>query len=129
MDVYQTRKVLESRMVDRSDIYRRRSEKNIDGTTAVRLSKTPIATDVPSRISFIRYRVENPSDKRVDENPIEVAVKIFFPVMTDIKAGDKVVLRRMSSEGEVLYTYSGMVGLPATYDTHTEVMLDIDTSA
>lgn len=129
MDVYQARQVLNAKMTDRSDIYRRTSVKNPDGTTAVVLKDIPIATDVPSRVSFIRYKIEDPSDRQLDENPLKSTVKIFFPVKTDIKAGDKVVLRRLSSEGDILYTYKGVLGLPAAFDTHMEVMLDIDTSA
>ena len=129
MNVYQARKVLEAKMNDRCDIYRRVTVINPDGTTSIKLSEEPIYKDIPSRISFIRYKVENPSDINIDENVIENTPKLFLPVFTDIKAGDTVVLNRMSSEGKILYTYKGIVGLPATYDTHTEIMLFIDTSA
>lgn len=129
MNVYQARKVLEAKMNDRCDIYRRVTVINDDRTTSVVLDTEPIAVDVPSRISFIRYKVEDPSNTAVDNNPIQLTPKIFFPVYTDIKAGDTVKLKRMSKEGIVMYTYEGILGLPAYYDTHIEVMMNIDTTA
>lgn len=129
MNVFEARKVLESKMTDRCKIYRRKTVRNTDNTTAVILPTEPLHTDVHCRISFIRYKVENPADVEVDENPTRMVPKIFFPVFTDIKAGDRVELARISVEGEILLTYSGTLGLPAAYDTHTEVMLNVDTSA
>lgn len=129
MNVFQTRKVLEAKMTDKCDIYRRKKVINENGSTDIILDPTPIATDVPCRISFIRYKIEDPSNIRIDENPIEHTPKIFLPVFTDIKAGDTVILRRISVENEILYTYKGIVGAPACFDTHIEIMLNIDTSA
>lgn len=129
MTVDMVRKAFESKMTDKSTIYRRRTIINDDRTTSVVLDTEPIAVDVPSRISFIRYKVEDPSNTAVDNNPIQLTPKIFFPVYTDIKAGDTVKLKRMSKEGIVMYTYEGILGLPAYYDTHIEVMVNIDTTA
>lgn len=129
MTIDTIRKIFESKMTDRCSIYRRKTIINPDKTTQVVLDKNPILSDVPCRISFIRYKVENPSDMQLDSNPIQLTPKIFFPLYTDIKAGDTVKLNRISSEGITLLTYSGILGLPAYYDTHIEVMLNIDTDA
>lgn len=129
MTIDMIRKAFEGKMTDKSNIYRRKTVKNEDGSTAVILDPEPIAVDVPSRISFIRYKVEDPSNTAIDNNPIQLTPKIFFPVYTDIKAGDTVKLKRISKEGIVMYTYEGILGLPAYYDTHIEVMLNVDTTA
>ena len=91
MNVYQARKVLEAKMNDKWDIYRRVTVINPDGTTSIKLSEEPIYKGIPGRISFIRYKVENPSDINIDENVIKNTPKIFLPVFTDIKAGDTVI--------------------------------------
>lgn len=129
MNYKQTRLVLESRMTDRCDIYRHKTIKNIDGTTDIKIGSEPIHSNVKCRISFIRYKIENPSDIKVDENPIRFTPKIFFPVFTDVKAGDKLIVTRYSSENEVLGHYEGITGMPAYYDTHTEIMLNVHTGA
>ena len=129
MNIFMSRKVKEAKMTDRCDIYRRKTIKNLDGTENVVLDKEPLYTDVHCRISFVRYKVENPAGILIDENPVELVPKIFFPVFTDIKVGDTVKLRRISTENEVLGTYEGITGLPAFYDDHTEVMLSVNTSA
>lgn len=129
MNYKQTRLVLESRMTDRCNIYRHRLITNIDGTTDLVLDNEPLHANVKCRISFIRYKIENPSDIKVDENPIRFTPKIFFPVFTDVKAGDKLVVTRYSSENEELGKYEGVTGMPAYYDTHTEIMLNVNTDA
>lgn len=130
MNVFQARRVLEAAMTDRCTICRRRSVINSDGTTTVKLdTENPIVKNHKCRLSFSRYRLESAANKAIDENPVETNPKVFFPIFTDVKAGDYIYIDRMSTENEVLMKYEGILGLPAAYDTHTEAMLNIDTSA
>lgn len=129
MNYKQTRLIFQSKMTDRADIYRHRVINNIDGSTDIVLDEKPLYTNVKCRISFIRYKIENPSDIAVDENPIRFIPKLFFPVFTDVIAGDVVKVTRYSSENEILGYYDGVTGMPAYYDTHTEIMLNVNTNA
>lgn len=112
---------------DRMDVQRYVKHKNDDGTTQVDLDPTPIATDVPCRISFTHS--DMPKDKDVDMDKIDFSPKVFCAPTVDLKAGDVVVIRRYSDDGQILHTYTGSLAMPSWYATHQEANIDIDEGA
>lgn len=112
---------------DKMDIRRYVKHKNEDGTTQTDLDMTPIATDVPCRVSF--GHDDLPTDQKVDMDKINFTPKIFCACTVDLMAGDVITARRYSDDGTIIHTYEGSVGLPSWYSTHQEAYFHIDEGA
>jgi hypothetical protein len=114
-------------MKDKMDLYRQTERVNADLTTTMVFSANPLYSNVMCHLSF--GGLDNPGDSEVDNNPIKMTPKLFCPAGADIKAGDKVVVRRYKDDGSVMATYQGLLGLPLGYPTHMEVLFSIKGSA
>lgn len=114
--------ILEGLYTDKLNISRFVEVINTDGTQGVALSKTPIYTDVPCRISF--GSTDNPDGATEDKNPERLQLKLFCKADVDIQKGDTITAIRMSDDGKTeLKTYKGTANLPAQFVTHQEVLI------
>ena len=115
---------IEKLYTDRFDAYRYVEEDDEDGTTEMKISKTPHIINQRCRVSFVPNRQEDPKDTDVDSNPIRTQPKIFAAPDCGLAVGDYVVVRRLADDGKtVLAKYSGPVGLPFLYPSHLECQI------
>lgn len=115
--------IIASMYTDSLDVYRYASTANADKSTSVTIGSTPVHSNVPCRVSFIK--VETPLDNSPDGVPIITAIKLFFATNQDISEGDFIVVRKLGTDGSILAVFSGNVGLPSVYETHKEALIKI----
>lgn len=129
MNIIQYREMLRGLMTDRCSINRRKTVINMDKTTSIVMPKEPLYTEVECRLSISSGGFDKANDIEVDRNPIMSNMKLFFPFNADIIAGDFIIVKRKSFNGDVIGTYQGNIGMPMCYDTHKEAFLFVDRSA
>jgi hypothetical protein len=97
------------------------SEDPVDHTTKAVLSKEPIYSGIPCKISF--SHADSPNADTDSLNPISLEIKIICSVSVDIKKGDSLTAYKMAEDGTtVLGTYTGIANLPLIYATHKEIL-------
>lgn len=115
---------------DRMDITSVVEGTDDDGATVNNYPSTPQQTDVPCRISLSSKDAPKETEdlyNKVSNNPI-----VFCEPTVDVKAGDKVIVRRLDDEGNVYETYEGMLtisGRANKYETHQEFILSMKGDA
>ena len=119
--------IITTMFTDKMDITRYVEQENPDGTTETALPDIPLYTDISCRISFVSE--ESPKDGAVDDTPVKSIPKVFCKIDADVQAGDYITLRRIGDGGNVVATFSGQIGLPSIYPTHTEALFLIKESA
>lgn len=119
--------IIKLTFTDNLDVYRYTEIDNDDDTTDVVLSETPIHTQVPCRVSYIK--MESPLENSIDGVPILTAIKLFFAITEDVIEGDFIVVRKVGTDGTILATFSGTLGLPSVYETHKEALISIKEMA
>ena len=88
------------------------------------LPDTPIFNNIPCRVSFGNR--ESAKDTEIDFNPINFTPKLFFSLNVKLKAGDYVVVTRSIDTNETSVIYEGNIGLPAVFQTHQEVLFNVE---
>lgn len=97
---------------DKIDIGRRTEIINPDGTTGETEPTTPIYTDVACHISF--NDIDNPDPNTAETRPIIKALTINCPIDVDLQNGDYITAYKLAHNGDVIETYSGIIGEPST---------------
>lgn len=115
---------------DRMDITSVEEATDEDGATVNGYPSTPQQVDVPCRISFSGKDAPKEPDQLY--NKVEIQPVIFCNPMVNVKAGDKIVVRRLDDEGNVYETYEGMLAISGKsnkYETHQEFALSMKGEA
>lgn len=112
-------------MVDQMDIERIIEVENPDGTTTNKYA--PYLQNQRCRISFTY--MENPQNIVIDRNPLQFPPKLFCKYNQDIKDGDKVYIRRLDVDGNIINDYQGIVGKIVPYPTHKEMQFAVNENA
>lgn len=119
-------KVYEMLYHDRMDITSVEESADEDGATINAYPDIPQQKDVPCRISLSSK--DAPIGPEELYNKVEIHPIIFCGPTVDVKAGDKIVVRRLDSDGNVYETYEGMLSISGRankYETHQEFMLSM----
>jgi hypothetical protein len=116
------RKHIERLYWDEFDIYRLTTIKKANNATQNVIPTTPTYSGIPCKISF-KPKPDQSSAMTDANNPINQQIKIFCPPDTDIKKGDRLVIRKMSETGEVMDIFKGDTSnKPAVFVGHKEVL-------
>lgn len=90
----------------------------------------PDVTEVPCRISFGSTSTPEASPEQREQ--VSLHPTIFCAPDVEVRAGDRVVVRRQHSDGTVYATYTGfavLAGFPSAYDNHREFQLNMEGDA
>lgn len=115
---------------DRMDITSVEETTDEDGATVNDYSTTPQQTDIHCRISFPDK--DAPKEPGELYNKVEIYPVIFCSPTVNVKAGDKIVVRRLDDDGNVYETYEGMLAISGRankYETHQEFILSMKGKA
>ena len=110
---------------DRMDIYRRMEITNPDGTTGETDLTNPIYKDVPCHIAF--NTADNPDPNTVDTEPIIVGIQINCGLEVDLQKDDYIKAYKLSNNGDVLETYTGIIGFPTTDQARKSAQMQMRT--
>lgn len=110
---------------DKMDIIRRMEIINPDGTTGETSVDEPLYKNVPCHISFIS--ADNPNPETIDTKPVIVGLQINCSLDVDLQNGDYIKAYKLSSSGEVLETYSGVIGYPTTTQSRKSAEMQMRT--
>lgn len=119
------RKYLEKMYWDELDVYPLTTVIKPNKSTVNEISNVPTLTGVSCKISFS----PKPDQSNVmgnATNPINQQICIITSPDVNIKKGDKLVIRKMSENDEVMATYSGTTGNhPKMFQGHQEILFSI----
>lgn len=110
---------------DKMSISRRTEIINPDGTTGETSSDTPIYENVACHIDFISS--DNPDSATADTQPIIIGIRIHCGLEVDIQNGDYIVASKLANNGEVLETYSGIIGEPTVTQSRKSAEMKMET--
>lgn len=110
---------------DEIDIGRRTEIENPDGTTGETNPDIPLYTNIPCHISFIT--ADNPDGNTVDTKPIITGLQINCSLDVDLQNGDYITARKLSSSGEILETYRGVIGFPTVTQSRKSAEMEMRT--
>lgn len=110
---------------DKMDIGRRQLIINPDGTTGEVEPTTPLYSDVPCHISF--NSIDNPNPNTAPTRPIIEALTINCPVDIDLQNGDYITAYKLAYNGNVLETYTGVIGEPSTSMSRKSATMQVRT--
>lgn len=91
----------------------------------------PVAemVDKPCRLSYDKYgQADKAPIPEGDENPISFQPVIFFPNEYDVRKGDKLVVKRLDAEGNLLAIITGISALPSFYPLGKQVYMSVEES-
>ncbi len=114
------RKAIYSTFTDTVTVFSYSDQSKDDGTTNTILLDEPSFSDLPCRLSYSKSDSAS-SDK--DEVSYDTVPKLFTRVEDDIKPADFVQVSRKDSDGVVIETITGNLGVPNVYDTHKEYVI------
>ena len=111
---------------DKIDIGRRVPVLNPDQTSGESNPEIPLYKDVPCHISFIK--ADNPDTDTVDTKPIITGIRINCSLDVDLQNGDYITAYKLSNDGSVLETYTGIIGFPTVNQSRqsAEMEMNID---
>ena len=110
---------------DKMDIYRRIEIINPDGTTGETDLTNPIYKDVPCHIAF--NSADNPDPNTVDTEPIIVGIQINCGLEVDLQKDDYIKAYKLSNDGTILETYTGIIGSPTTDQARKSAQMQMRT--
>jgi len=110
---------------DKMTIYRRMETQNPDGTTGETPQNVPLYQDVACHIAFISS--DNPDSATAETQPIIVGIRIHCGLEVDLQNGDYVIANKLSNNGEVLETYSGIIGEPTVTQSRKSAEMKMET--
>lgn len=93
---------------DLIDIGRRMEIKNPDGSTGETDPTDPIYLNVACHIAF--NTADNPNAASIDTAPVIVSITIHCPLYVDLQNNDYVYAHKCDYQGNILETYTGVVG-------------------
>ena len=108
---------------DKIDIGRKTIIVNPDGTTGETDPGVPLYTDVACHISY--NNVDNPDPNTVETRPIIQALTINCPIEVDLQNGDYITAYKLSYEGNVIETYSGVIGDPTSSMSRKSAIMQV----
>lgn len=108
---------------DKMDIYRRIEITNPDGTTGESSMETPLYKDVPCHLAFIS--ADNANPETIDTKPVIVGIQINCALEVDLQNNDYIKAYKLSASGEVLETYSGVIGFPTTSQSRKSAQMQM----
>ena len=120
------RPYVESTMTDYMNIYRHEVTVNEYGATEVGFPDKPLYERVPCRLSW--SEMESPRDYTEDYTPVELPIKVFCKYNQDIRAGDYVIIMRLT-ENEVIDMYKGICSDTRTMESHKELYFRVQEPA
>ena len=112
---------------DKMDVYRTTENTNDDTSNNIAYNPKPLYTDISCRISFSSD--DTGTDSEVDRNPVVYNPKLFCRPEIDLRAGDYVIVKRLTDKGVVARTYEGVISEPSWYTTHQEAFMRINRGA
>jgi len=131
--MFDTRKCssfLEMLYSDRMDITSVVEDTDEDGAAVTTYPTVPQQTDVPCRISFSQ---KDGVEKANDTNEVvSLKATLHCGVDVNIRAGDKIVVRRYHADGTSFDTFEGLIplaGRPNKWRSHQEVELTLEGDA
>lgn len=108
---------------DQIDIGREELITMPDGSTTITDANTPKYRNVSCHLSF--DKIDNPDPVGVGSIPIIVALTINCNVDVDLQNADTIWARKLSHTGEVLESYKGIIGAPATNQGRKEAIMAV----
>lgn len=111
---------------DKIDIARRQIIENPDGTTGETDINTPLYINVYCHISF--DNINNPDPNTAQTRPIIKALTINCPLDVDLQNGDYITAYKLSSDGTVIETYSGIIGEPSSSMSRKSASMQVRTN-
>ena len=97
---------------DKIDIFRRMPVVNPDGTTGETMIDIPVYENVYCHISF--KNIDNPDPNTAETRPIIKALTINCDINIDLQNGDYITAYKLSNTGDIIESYSGVIGEPST---------------
>lgn len=110
---------------DKMDIYRRIEITNPDGTTGESDMTEPLYKDVPCHIAFISADNANPDT--IDTTPVIVGIQINCSLDVDLQNNDYIKAFKLSDNGDILETYSGVIGFPTVSQSRKSAQMQMRT--
>lgn len=110
---------------DKIDIARRMPIINPDGTTGETMIETPLYSGIACHISF--NDLDNPDPNTVETRPIIKALTINCPLEVDLQNGDYITAYKLSYEGNIIETYSGIIGEPSSSMSRKSATMQVRT--
>lgn len=121
-------KLYEALYTDRMDITSTEETTDEDGATVNGYPSKPQQVDVPCRISLSGK--DTPLEPGEMINKVETNPLVFCSTNVQIKTGDKIVVRRLTTDGVVYDTYRGAISAkPAKFETHQQVEIRLEVEA
>lgn len=108
---------------DKMDIYRRIAITNPDGTTGESSMEAPLYKDVPCHLAFIS--ADNANPETIDTKPVIIGIQINCALEVDLQNNDYIKAYKLSASGEVLETYSGVIGFPTTSQSRKSAQMQM----
>lgn len=110
---------------DKMDIYRRMEITNPDGTAGESSMQEPLYKDIPCHIAFIRADNANPDT--IDTTPVIVGIQINCSLDVDLQNNDYIKAYKLSDNGNILETYSGVIGFPTVSQSRKSAQMQMRT--
>ena len=111
---------------DKMDIGRRQVVVNPDGTEGETNPEVPLYTNIACHISF--DHIDNPDPQTVVTRPIIKALKISCPIDVDLQNGDLVTAYKLSYDGNVIESYTGVIGEPTSSMSRKTAEMQVRTN-
>ena len=111
---------------DKIDIARRTEIVNPDGTTGESGVETPLYTNIPCHISF--SQIDNPDPNTAETRPIIKALVINCSLDVDLQNGDFITAYKLANNGDVIETYSGVIGEPTSSMSRKSANMEVRTN-
>lgn len=92
-----------------------------DGSTSVTDPDVPLHTDIKAYIS--ENQTPNPDPVTAGTTPILVSLTINCAVGIDLQNADTITARKLSPDGNVLATYTGVIGVPIVNQSRQEAIM------
>ena len=119
------RKYLEMMYCDEFDIYPLQLIVKPNKTTANQIATSPTQTNISCKISF-KPKPDQSNVMGNATNPINQQICILTSPNIAVKKGDKLVIRKLSENGQTMATYSGTTGSnPKMFEGHQEILFSI----
>ena len=111
---------------DKMDISRKTPIKNPDGTTGETSNIEPFYKDVPCHISF--KTADNPDSGTIDIEPIITGVQINCSLDVDLQKDDYITAYKLDANGNILETYTGIIGFPTVTQSRKSALMEMRTN-
>lgn len=111
---------------DKIDIARRVEIVNPDGTTSESGIDTPLYKDIYCHISF--SQIDNPNPNTAETRPIIKTLVINCPIEIDLQNGDFITAYKLDYLGNIIESYSGVIGEPTSSMSRKTANMEVRTN-